>query len=315
MERSIRRPRRIGFWKRLGLDGRENLVGWLFITPWVLGFIIFTAAPLIASLVLSFMKWDSLAGSPKWIGLFNYQHIFTRNVDFEQALAVTFKYAAMVLPTGLVLSLVLSLLLNMKIAGINIFRTLLYLPSVLPAVAVTMLWSWIFQPDFGILNYALELVGIKGPGWFSSPTWALPALALMSFWGIGGGAIIYLAGLQNIPPVLYEAATIDGAGRWKSFWRITLPMLTPTIFFNLVMGLIGVLQTFTTAFVATRGGPQKSTLFYMLIVYEAGWRAFRMGYAAALAWILALIILALTAFVLKSSSLWVFYEAEVKERG
>jgi multiple sugar transport system permease protein len=299
----------------LSLSQRENLAGWLFISPWVAGFVIFTAGPLLASLLLSFMKWDNLGGVwPTWIGWFNFRHILTRDPDFWQSLGVTLRYTAMTLPMDLVLGLGLALLLNMKIRGIHYYRTLLYLPAVLPAVAVVMLWQWLFQPDFGLINCALDFVGIDGPAWFSSPRWALPALALMHIWGVGGSAIIYLAGLQNIPPVLYEASEIDGANLWQRFGRITLPMITPTIFFTLVIGLISILQTFTTAFVATRGGPQKSTLFYMILVYENAFQHFHMGYAAALAWILAMIILAITVLVLKSSDLWVFYEAEVKER-
>ena len=294
------------------LSQRENVTGWIFLTPWLLGLIIFTAGPLLASLALSFTKWNSLGTAPTWNGLWNYRHIFTKDPDFYPSLQVTFKFALMTLPARLVLSMALALLLNMKIRGIDYYRTLLYLPAVLPAVAVVMLWLWIFQPDFGLINYMLSLVGIQGPTWFSDPKWALPALAIMSFWDIGGGAIIYLAGLQNIPPHLYEAAEVDGAGRWQRFWRITLPLMTPTIFFNLVMGLIGIMQTFTTAFVATGGGPQKATLFYMLVVYSNAFQSFFMGYASALAWILAMIILLLTLLVFKSSSLWVFYESEVK---
>jgi multiple sugar transport system permease protein len=298
----------------LTLSQRENVAGWFFIMPWVLGFIIFTAGPLIASLLLSFMKWDNLGGVwPTWIGLFNFRHIFTRDPDFWQALTVTLKYTMMTLPMELILGLGLALLLNMKLRGINYYRTMLYLPSVLPAVAVVMLWKWLFQPDFGLINYTLDLVGLQGPAWFSSPTWALPALALMHVWAVGGSAIIYLAGLQNVPPVLYEVAEIDGANLWQRFWRITIPMISPTIFFSLVIGLIGILQTFTTAFVATRGGPQKSTLFYMILVYDNAFQYFHMGYAAALAWILAVLILTITALVFKSSEMWVYYEAEVKE--
>jgi len=299
----------------LTLGQKENIAGWLFILPWVIGFIVFTAGPLVASFILSFMKWDNLGGVwPTWVGLFNFKHILTRDPDFWQALKVTLKYTGMTLPMLLVLGLGLALLLDMKIPGINYYRTLLYLPAVLPAVAVVMLWKWLFQPDFGLINYVLSLVGIKGPSWFSSTTWALPTLALMRIWAVGGNAIIYLAGLQNIPPALYEAAEIDGANLWQRFRSITIPMMTPTIFFNLIMVLIFTLQAFASAFVATGGGPQKSTLFYMILVYENAFEQFHMGYAAALAWILALIILVVTVFVFKSSSLWVFYEAEIKER-
>jgi multiple sugar transport system permease protein len=290
---------------------QEAIEAYIWLSPWLIGFVVFMAGPIIASLILSFTKWDIMHPA-KWIGLQNYQLILGSDADFRQALKVTITYAAVTLPLGLILGLGLSLLLNLKIKGMNIYRTLFYLPSILPGVAVTLLWVWIFNPDFGIINWILSLVGIQGPTWFSSPRWALPGLMIMSFWGIGGGAVIYLAGLQNIPPHLYEAAEIDGAGSIRKFLNITLPLLTPTLFFQLVMGLIGSFQAFMSAYIATDGGPLKSTFFYMLYLYRTAFTSFKMGYGSALAWILTVLILICTVVVFKSSALWVYYESEKK---
>jgi len=296
------------------LATQEAVSGYLFIMPWLVGLLIFVVGPIVASLVLSFTHWD-IVNPPEWAGLYNYERIFTVDKDFVQAIKVTFTYAALTIPLGLAAGLGLSLLLNQKLRGMNFYRTLFYLPSILPAVAVTLLWTWMFNSDFGLINWFLSLLGIEGPHWFQSPRWVLPGLTIMSLWGVGGGAVIYLAGLQNINPQLYEAAEIDGASLWARFWRITLPLLSPTIFFQLVMSLIGTLQAFVTTFVAfgglaTPGGPQRSALFYMLYLYVKSFREFRMGYGSALAWILAVIILVLTLIVFSTSKRWVFYEAQ-----
>ena len=299
-------------WRRMSREARrEALIGYLCISPWLLGFVFFVAGPIIASFIISFMRWNVVTPS-QWIGLANYQKIFTDDADFRQSLKVTVTYAAVTLPLGLVLGLAISLLLNMKLKGMNLYRTLFYIPAVLPGVAVVLLWIWIFNPEFGLINYLLSLVGIQGPRWFFSPKWALPGLMLMSLWGVGGQAVIYLAGLQNIPPHLYEAAEVDGANRWYRFWHITIPLLTPTLFFQLVMNLIGSFQVFVQSYVATAGGPLKSTLFYMLYIYNTAFGSLRMGYGSALAWILAVIILAITIVVFRSSPYWVYYEAEQK---
>ena len=295
--------------KRLTQAQLENIEGWLWISPWLAGLVLFTAGPILASLLLSFTSWD-IVRPARWVGLDNYRRLFFADPDFRQALKVTVTYAAITLPLHMVCSVCLAVMLNLKLRGMNVYRTLFYLPAVLPAVSVTLLWVWIFNPEFGIINWVLSLVGIAGPMWFQSRIWALPALMIMSFWGIGGGAIIYLAGLQNIPPHLYEAAQIDGANSWRSFWAITLPLLTPTLFFTLVMGLIGSFQAFVESYVATGGGPMKSTLFYMLYLYQTAFQSFRMGYGSALAWVLTIIILACTLVVFKTQPLWVYYESE-----
>jgi multiple sugar transport system permease protein len=292
---------------------QEEIAGYLAISPWLVGLLLFTAGPILASFFLSFTRYD-IINPPQWIGLGNYERIFTVDRDFRQSLRVTLLFAAVTLPLSLILGLGLSLLLNLKLRGMNVYRTLFYLPAVLPTVAVTLLWVWLFNSEFGMINWLLSKAGIEGPNWFQHPRYALPALMIMSLWGVGGSAVIYLAGLQNIPPHLYEAAAIDGANPWWRFWKITIPLLTPTIFFQLVLGLIGSFQAFVTAYVATSGGPRKSTLFYMLYLYQKAFLTFQMGYGSALAWILAVIILICTLLVLKSSVLWVYYEAETPKR-
>ncbi|MCC7358541.1 MAG: sugar ABC transporter permease [Anaerolineales bacterium] len=308
---------RPGFWAKArhhNLATQEAIAGYLFLAPWIIGLIIFTIAPIVASFVLSFTHWD-IVNPPEWASLYNYNRIFTVDKDFRQALQVTLTYALFTIPLGIAAGLGLSLLLNQRLRGMNIFRTLFYLPAILPAVAVTLLWVWMFNSDFGLINWFLGMFGVEGPHWFQSPRWVLPALTIMSLWGVGGGAVIYLAGLQNISPHLYEAAEIDGAGGWHKFLNITLPLLSPTIFFQLIMSLIGTLQSFVTTFVAfgglaAPGGPQKSALFYMLYLYIKAFREFKMGYASALAWILSVLILLLTLVVFGTSKRWVYYEAE-----
>jgi multiple sugar transport system permease protein len=290
---------------------QEAIAGYLFIAPWLFGFIVFLAGPLIASFGISFTSWN-IVGAPRWVGLQNYERIFTRDPDFIQALKVTLRYAVIFLPLSTVLGIAMAQALNSKVRGVGLFRTLLYLPSVVPSVAATLVWVWVLNGRYGLLNTILGWFGIEGPDWFRDPQAALYGIAIIGLWGVGGSAIIYLAGLQNIPTHLYEAARVDGANSTQQFWFITLPMLTPTIFFQLVVGLIGVFQTFTSSYVATGGGPLKSTFFYMLYIYTRAWQSLRMGYASALAWVLALIILVITVLVFRSSPYWVHYEAERK---
>ena len=215
------------------------------------------------------------------------------------------------MPLGLALSLFLAGLLNTEVRGVRFFRTVYYLPSVMSGVAVALLWSWLFNPDFGLVNHLLGLVGINGPTWLASETWALPALIIMSLWGAGQSMLIFLAGLQGIPQQLYEAAEIDGAGGWSRFTHVTLPMLSPVILFNLIMGIIGSFQVFTQGYVMTNGGPNNATLFYVLNLYNQAFRNLRMGYASALAWILFFIILGMTLLVIRQSRERVYYEGEV----
>jgi len=221
---------------------RETLLFYLCISPWLIGFIVFVAGPMIASLVLSFTRWDMLS-PPEWVGMKNYVHMFTADPDFWQSLKVTAVYTVFSVPLRLLTALFLAILLNEATRGVGIFRTAFYLPSIVASVAAAVLWSWILNPKFGPVNGALRLFGIKGPSWFSDPRYALWGLVIMSTWGVGGEMLIFLAGLKSIPQQLYEAAEIDGAGRWVRFTRVTLPMLSPTIFFNFVMSMIGSFQT------------------------------------------------------------------------
>ena len=290
-------------------EAAEGLVG---ISPWLIGFLLFTAGPFVVSIVLSLTDWRIMI-APKFVGLQNYVQILTNDPNFWQSIRVTFTYVALALPLGLFAGLGLSLLLNQKVPGARAFGTLFYLPAVLSGVSVALMWMWLLNPDYGVVNTLLGLVGIQGPNWFWDPDWALPSVVLMSLWRVGGSAIIYLAGLQNISPHLYEAAEIDGAGRLAKLRHITIPMLTPTIFFQLVMELIDAFQVFTVTYVITDGGPMRSTLFYMFYMFRTAFEDFDMGYASALAWIMGVIILGFTALVFKSSPLWVFYESDVKQ--
>jgi len=232
---------------------REAIEGYISLLPWMIGFVGFTAIPLAASVYLGFTQWNIIE-PPQWIGLDNYVRMFTRDPLFWQALKVTLGFVALSLPLKLVFGLGLALLLNLKIPGMNFFRTVFYIPAVISGVAVSLMWMWLLQPDTGVVNTMLYFLGIQGPNWFWDPNWALPSVAMMSVWKVGGSAVIYLAGLQNIPAHLYEAAQIDGAGRWARFWRITLPLLTPTLFFQLIIEMIDSFKVFTEAFVITQGG-------------------------------------------------------------
>ena len=303
--------------KKSSLARREAILFWICVAPWVIGFILFTLGPMLYSLYISFTQWNVLT-PPKWVGLENYIRIFTQDPDFIQSLKVTSIYAIFSIPLSLITALFLAVLLNEATKGISFFRTAFYLPTIVSAVAAAVLWQWIFNPRFGPVNGLLRLFGIEGPGWFSDPKFALWGLIIMSSWSVGGQMLIFLAGLKGIPKILYEAAEIDGAGRPARFWNITIPMLSPTIFFNLVLAVIGAFQTFDTAYVistaraGTLGGPLKSTLFYMLNIYDLAFAKQRMGYATALAWILFLIIFVLTMITLRSSALWVYNESERK---
>lgn len=288
---------------------REAVEGYISLSPWIIGFIGLTVIPIGVSLYVSMTQWTGIE-PPKWVGFNNYARMFTSDPLFWQALKVTLGFVALSLPLKLVLGLALALLLNLKVPGMNFFRTVFYIPAVISGVAVSLMWMWLLQPDTGVVNTMLYYMGIKGPNWFWDPNWALPSVALMSVWKVGGSAIIYLAGLQNIPAHLYEAAKIDGAGPWARFRRITIPLLTPTLFFQLIIEMIDSFKVFTEAFVITKGGPLKATYFYLLYFYEEAFRNFNLGYASALAVVLTIIILITTVFVNYTSKRWVYYESE-----
>jgi len=291
---------------------REALWGYIFVGPWIIGFLVFTLGPVIASLGLSFADYELLT-PPQWVGIKNYTELLTRDRLFLVSLYNTIYYTLFSVPLGIVLAFLLALLLNVRLPGMNFFRTVFYLPSVTSGVAVSLLWIWLFNPQYGLINYLLRSIGLPAPGWLVDPTWAKPAFILMSLWGVGGTAVIFLAGLQGIPDSLYEAAMIDGANVWQKFWHVTVPMMTPVVFFNVVMGIIGSFQVFTSAYIMTSGGPQDSTLFYVLYLFRQGFQLLRMGYAAAMAWILFVIMFILTLLQFRLSEKWVYYEGEVKE--
>lgn len=292
------------------LARRRNVYFYLFIAPWLLGFIIFRAGPLLAAAWLSFVKWE-IVTPPVFVGFANWTTM-PRDPLFWQSLKVTSIYTFAVVPLSVVLGFLLAFLMNQNVKGVTVFRTIYYLPSVTSGVAVAMLWIWIFNPEFGLLNYFLDMIGIKGPAWLFDPEWVIPAFIIMSLWGLGGTTIIYLAGLQGIPTQLYEAAEIDGADGWQRLLNITVPMMTPIVFFNLVMNVIGTFQVFTSAFVMTQGGPRNASLFYVLYLFRNAFQYFEMGYAASLAWVLFAIIGFFTLIIFRTSDRWVYYEGSVK---
>jgi multiple sugar transport system permease protein len=298
---------------RWGLRQREALAGYLLLSPWLLGIILFVAGPMVTSAVLSFTKYD-IVRTPEWIGLKNFVDIFTRDRLFWPSMRLTFQYALILVPFALVGSLLAALSLNQALKGTALYRTFFFLPHLTPIVAAAVLWGWLFNPDVGPINHMLRtwFDVADPPGWFRSPQWAFWGLIIMAMWGaIGGNSmLIFLAGLQGVPQELYEAASIDGAGAATKFWNITLPMLTPTIFFNMVLGIIGALKVFAAAFVATEGGPAYATWFYALHIYTRAFKYFEMGYASALAWIFFFIMLALTWIQFQGSKRWVYYAGE-----
>lgn len=292
---------------RGGYFRRQWASGWLCASPWLLGFIVFGGGPMLFSLLISFCDYDIL-NPPSFVGWHNYRWMFTEDTLFPLSLRNTL-FMVLGIPLGLVVSLAIALLLNQEIRGMAAWRTFFYLPAIVPMVAASILWIWIFNPRGGLINLALGLLGIDGPLWLQAPEWSKPAIIFMGLWGSGGGMIIWLAGLKGISRELYEAASIDGANAWQRFVNITIPQLTPYIFFNLVMGLIGTFQIFGQAFIMTEGGPANSTLFYVYHLFNNAFRYGHMGYAAAMAWVLFVIVMGITVVQLKLSKRWVYYEA------
>jgi multiple sugar transport system permease protein len=296
---------------RLRQSAQEEIAGWLYALPWISGFLLLTAGPMVFSGVMSFMRYD-MFNPPAWIGLTNFQQMLRDNL-VPHSLKVTTLYALMAVPLDLAFGLALALLLNQKVRGLAIWRTIFYLPSVVSGVPVMILWMLLLSPQFGLVNSLLASIGIQGPSWLGSPEWALPSLVLMSIWGVGGAMLIYLAGLQGIPTELYEAAKVDGANEGRQFLHVTIPMMSPVIFFMLVNGIIGALQNFETAFVMTGGGPAWATYFYILHLYTKAFEELNMGYASALAWVLFIYILLLTLLIVKYGAAYVYYEARQKQ--
>jgi multiple sugar transport system permease protein len=314
----------LGILPREKLARREALWFWFFIAPWVIGFILFRGFPILASAVLSFTQYN-VASSPQWVGLQNYTDLLHDPI-FYKSLRVSGLYTLFSVPLGLIFSLSLAMLLNQKVPFMGFFRTAYYLPALIGgSVAVAYLFQLIFNPTFGVLNYVIARLvgahgliplGIKGPGWFFDPNWALPAFVLISLWGVGGPMLIYLAGLQGVPTALYEAARIDGANGWQRFRNVTLPMISPVILFNFITGIIGSFQIFTTAYIISggNGSPAYASMFYVLYLYLNAFRRYRFGYASAQAWLLFMVILVLTILALRASRQAVYYETPGDEK-
>ena len=294
------------------VQSRENRNGYLFVMPWILGFFLFTLLPMVFSAILSLCEWDIVTGlsTIEFVGLENFTSMF-KDPKFWQSLKVTFKFCLITIPCYQIASLFVAFLLAMDIKGMKIFRVVYFLPSIIPTIAATMIWTRIFAQD-GILNKSLSVIGIKGPAWLTDRNTALYALMIMGLWGVGYTIIIYLSGLQGVSEELKEAARVDGAKGWQIFFKITVPMISPTIFFNVVMAVIGSFQYFTQAYVMTEGGPMQSTLFYNLYLYQKAYKEYQMGYASAMAWVMFIIIMLFTMLVIKSSSFWVYYQNDDK---
>ena len=286
------------------MNRSRERVGWLFVAPWVVGFLLFKLGPFIASVVLSFTRYN-LVTPPRWIGGANYRALAGGDPLFLQSLGVTLRYALLAVPLATLVALGLALLLNANVRGVAVFRAVVYLPSILPAVATAIVFVWLLNPETGLVNTLLRRVGIAGPAWLQDPHWALPSLVLMSLWGVGGAVVILLAGLKDVPVHLYEAATMDGANAWQRTRTVTLPMLTPVIFFNVTMATIAAFQAFTEAFVTTGGGPDDSTLFVGLYLWRRAWRYLDLGYASAMAWILFLMTVLALAGLFATQRRWV----------
>ena len=290
---------------------REELTAYLFILPWVIGFLIFTAGAMLFSFYISLNETDLLSLS-KFVGLRNYTRALTSDSLFMKSLGVTAWYTVMVVPFGTIVAMAIAMMLNQKLKGVGVWRTIYYMPALVSGVAVALLWGWVLNPDYGIVNQGLKLLGVPGPRWFGSETWAVPGMVLVAVWGTGTNMVLYLAGLQSIPTEVQEAARIDGAGPWLLFWNVTLPLLTPTVFFNVLTSIIGSFQVFTLALILTAGGPNNATLTMVLYLYREGFQLFNFGYASAVAWLLFAIIMIFTLIVMRSSSMWVHYEGGLR---
>lgn len=291
---------------------KHQYIGLLYILPWIIGFIIFQLYPFISSFIYSFTNFDMMT-KPNFVGVENYVKIFTKDADFYQSLKVTLIYTILAVPTRLAFALLVAVILSAKLRAINFFRTVYYLPSIMGgSVAVSILWKFLFMKD-GVVNHMLSYVHIKPIEWLGSPKLALYTLGLLSVWQFGSSMVIFLAGLKQIPGELYEAGKVDGASKIRMFFSVTIPMLTPIIFFNLVMQMVNAFQEFTGAFIVTNhGDPMKSTYLYALKLYDEAFVYFKMGYASALSWILFIIIMAATALIFKTANSWVYYEDEGK---
>lgn len=281
---------------------------YLFILLWIIGFLVFTLGPLVLSFVMSFFDW-SITGTPKFRGLGNYIEMFTTDDQVLKSLSISLKYAAIFVPLNMIIALVLAMLISQPVKGAKFFRTIFYIPAVISGVAVSIIFGWLLNGNYGVINYLLSLLGIDGPQWLVDPKWAIIAVIFASAFGVGSMMLIFYTDIKNIPIDLYEAAAIDGAGPARQFFSITLPMITPTILFNLITSIISSFQQVTLVMLLTNGGPMKSTYFYGLMTYNNAFKFHKLGYASANAWVMFIIILLLSALVFKSSDTWVFYES------
>lgn len=307
LRKQVGRPANLG--SGLTMKQREAIAGYVAISPWMIGFLVLAAGPILASFGFMFTKWE-LITPPEWIGLNNFRRLLGDPL-VPKALWNTFFYTVLSVPLNLIAALFAASLLNVRVKGSNIYRALIYLPSQMPVAATAILWFFIFSPTYGLANGVLGWFGIEPQGWLWDSQLVKPALVIMAVWNVGVAMIIFLAGLQGVPEALYEAAMIDGAGAWKRFRHVTLPMISPTILFNLIMGIIGSFQVFTQVYIMTGGGPGNASLMLVLHIYNNAFAAFKMGYASVLAWVLFCIVMILTAIQFRLSRKWVFYEGEV----
>lgn len=285
---------------------RRTLIGYIFISPFILGFLLWFLIPALVAVYLSVHEWN-LISPPEFVGAQNFERLLSDPL-LPQSLKATFLYTIFSVPIGLAFSFLLAMLINSKMRGISIFRTIFFLPSIIPAVASAALWAWIFNTEFGLMNVIIRAFGGAKIAWLQDPGWAIPAFVIMSFWGVGGSMILFLAGLQGIPDIYYEAADIDGAGWWAKLWKITLPMMSPVLFFNLVIGIINSFQVFIAGYLITQGGPQNATLFLVLYIYRSAFQNLNMGYAAAMSWLMFFILVGLSFIVFRYLGNRVYYE-------
>lgn len=299
--------------KKLNQKQKEAITGYLFFLPALINLIFFLGIPILFALYISFTNYNLFnVNNIRFIGLQNYRNLFNDSL-FYKSLANTLYHVLLSIPVNTVVGVSLALLLNNhQLKGLKLFRTTFLLPTVVSGVAVTLLWQWILDPNFGLINSFLMNFGVKGPGWLTDSAWSKPSIVLMKTWSVGGTMMIYLAGLQGIPQTLYDAATIDGAGTFRRFWHVTIPLLSPTIFFNMITGAIGAFQVFAEAYIMTGGGPNNSTLYYAYYLYNKAFADLQFGYASAMGWILMVITLVLTLIAMRISTKYVYYEGNSK---
>lgn len=307
---------KLRFYQRLSFE--ETFWGWLLIIPSVLGLILFRFGPVLASLYFSFTKYEIIS-SPQWIGLTNYKTLLA-DTYWAKSIQVTLNYSLLFIPLSLLVAYTIGLLMSQELKGIAIYRTMWYLPSLVPTVASAVVWRWALNPEFGPVNFPLRAVGLDAPGWLTDPDWIIRSVVLIQLWGLGNAALIFLASIKGVPATYYEAAEVDGANAWVKFWNITLPMTSSVIFFQLIMSVIASFQVFGVAYILFGGqttsdpaGPGNSALFYVLYTYRNAFGYFKNGYASAMAWVMFLVILVLTFILFRTQKRWVYYEVEGEE--